>query len=318
MAEYLASIFGTEKDKVNCSFYFKIGACRHGDRCSRIHNKPTFSQTILLQNLYQNPQNIGQTPDGTAIPGVNVVSDEECQEHFDNFFEDVFVELEDKYGEIEEMNVCDNLGDHLVGNVYVKFRKEEDADKSVRDLNNRWFATRPIYAELSPVTDFREACCRQYEMGECTRSGFCNFMHLKPISRDLRRELYGRKNGSRDRDRPERPSRRSRSRSQGERRRRSRSPDRKRRSREGGSERRSRRSRSRDNKKSSKGSRDERERGRDRDRSRSPHERRHREKERERESRRAAGGGGDSNNEHVKLEEASPANSSVAPENGQE
>lgn len=44
MAEYLASIFGTEKDKVNCSFYFKIGACRHGDRCSRLHNKPTFSQ----------------------------------------------------------------------------------------------------------------------------------------------------------------------------------------------------------------------------------------------------------------------------------
>ncbi|KAK1344006.1 hypothetical protein QTO34_014564 [Cnephaeus nilssonii] len=33
MTEYLASIFGTEKDKVNCSFYFKIGACRHGDRC---------------------------------------------------------------------------------------------------------------------------------------------------------------------------------------------------------------------------------------------------------------------------------------------
>ena len=29
-------------------------------------------------------------------------------------------------------------------------------------------------------------------MGECVRSGFCNFMHLKPISRELRRELYGR------------------------------------------------------------------------------------------------------------------------------
>jgi len=25
-----------------------------------------------------------------------------------------------QYGEIEEMNVCDNLGDHLVGNIYVK------------------------------------------------------------------------------------------------------------------------------------------------------------------------------------------------------
>ena len=33
------------------------------------------------------------------------------------------------------------------------------------DLNNRWFGGRPVYAELSPVTDFREACCRQYEMG---------------------------------------------------------------------------------------------------------------------------------------------------------
>lgn len=50
------------------------------------------------------------------------VSDEEMQEHYDNFFEDVFVECEDKYGEIEEMNVCDNLGDHLVGNVYIKVK----------------------------------------------------------------------------------------------------------------------------------------------------------------------------------------------------
>ena len=50
------------------------------------------------------------------------ISDEEMQEHYDLFFEEVFVELEDNYGEIEEMNVCDNLGDHLVGNVYIKVR----------------------------------------------------------------------------------------------------------------------------------------------------------------------------------------------------
>ncbi|XP_027049090.1 splicing factor U2AF 26 kDa subunit-like isoform X1 [Pocillopora damicornis] len=188
MAEYLASIFGTEKDKVNCSFYFKIGACRHGERCSRLHNKPTFSQTILLQNMYQNPQSAAQVADGTS----SAISDVEAQEHYDRFFEDVFLELEEKYGEIEEMNVCDNLGDHLVGNVYVKFRYEEDAEKAVNDLDNRWYNGQPIYAELSPVTDFREACCRQYEMGECSRGGFCNFMHMRPISGILRRELYGR------------------------------------------------------------------------------------------------------------------------------
>ncbi len=36
------------------------------------------------------------------------------------FTQEVFTEMEEKYGEVEEMNVCDNLGDHLVGNVYVK------------------------------------------------------------------------------------------------------------------------------------------------------------------------------------------------------
>jgi len=236
MAEYLASIFGTEKDKVNCSFYFKIGACRHGDRCSRIHNKPTFSQTIVLNNLYINPQNSAKSADGSHLTNV---SDEEMQEHYDNFFEDVFVEAEDKYGEVEEMNVCDNLGDHLVGNVYIKFRREEDAARAVAELNNRWFGGRPIYAELSPVTDFREACCRQYEMGECVRSGFCNFMHLKPISRDLRRELYGRRGaqsglGNHGREKEEdkkgdKKRRRSRSRSR-ERKPRSRSRERRRRS----------------------------------------------------------------------------------------
>lgn len=45
--------------------------------------------------------------------------------------------------------------------VYVKFYNEEDADACAKGLENRWFNGEPIYAELSPVTDFREACCRQ-------------------------------------------------------------------------------------------------------------------------------------------------------------
>uniref|UniRef100_A0A915KXQ7 Splicing factor U2af 38 kDa subunit n=2 Tax=Romanomermis culicivorax TaxID=13658 RepID=A0A915KXQ7_ROMCU len=190
MAEYLASIFGTEKDKVNCSFYFKIGACRHGDKCSRLHNVPTFSQTVLMQNLYPNPKlDINKAKKFLLASGAT--SDAEDQQHFDEFFDEIFTELQEKYGEIEEMNVCDNIGEHMIGNVYVKFKREEDAEKCVNAVNNRWFNGMPIYAELSPVTDFREACCRQYEMGDCGKGGFCNFMHLKPISRELRRKLYG-------------------------------------------------------------------------------------------------------------------------------
>jgi splicing factor U2AF 35 kDa subunit len=197
MADYLASIFGTEKDKVNCSFYFKIGACRHGEKCSKVHNKPTFSQTVLLKNLYLNPLNISHQSQERSI--IDQMSEEELQQHFDDIFEELFIEMESQYGEIEEMNICDNLSEHLAGNTYVKFRYEEDAEKACQFLNNRWFNGKPIYAELSPVTDFHEACCRQYQMGECPRGGFCNFMHLKPISNSLRRKLYSVKYSKRRR-----------------------------------------------------------------------------------------------------------------------
>ncbi|KAI8361276.1 splicing factor U2AF subunit [Mortierella sp. GBAus27b] len=201
MATYLASIYGTEKDKVNCSFYFKIGACRHGDRCSRKHVKPNFSQTILIPNVYHNPSHDANC----------TLSKQEIQEDFDNIYEDFFVELA-KYGEIEEMHVCDNIGDHLVGNIYARFKYEEDAGNAVESLNNRFYAGRPLWAELSPVTDFREACCRQYENSECTRGGLCNFMHLKSADKNLRRELYAsQRNYLRERRREDRQRDRSHS-----------------------------------------------------------------------------------------------------------
>lgn len=44
------------KPAVLCSFYTKIGSCRHGEECSKKHLKPTITKTILLPNLYQNPR----------------------------------------------------------------------------------------------------------------------------------------------------------------------------------------------------------------------------------------------------------------------
>eukprot|EP00245_Coleochaete_scutata_P003117 TRINITY_DN1445_c0_g2_i1.p1 TRINITY_DN1445_c0_g2~~TRINITY_DN1445_c0_g2_i1.p1 ORF type:complete len:341 (+),score=57.06 TRINITY_DN1445_c0_g2_i1:79-1023(+) len=187
MAEHLASIFGTEKDRVNCPFYFKIGVCRHGDRCSRLHNRPTISPTLLLSNMYQRP-------DAGAIPGqdpnMSQMDPRKVQEHFEDFYEDIFEELS-KYGELESLNVCDNLADHMVGNVYVQFREEEEAAAALNALTGRFYAGRPIIVEFSPVTDFREATCRQFEENTCNRGGYCNFMHLRRISRELRKKLFG-------------------------------------------------------------------------------------------------------------------------------
>ena len=42
------------------------------------------------------------------------------QKHFDEVFEQIYIELEDTYGEVDEINVCDNMGEHMIGNCYVK------------------------------------------------------------------------------------------------------------------------------------------------------------------------------------------------------
>jgi len=182
----LASIFGTEKDRVNCPFYFKIGACRHGDRCSRLHNRPTISPTLVLANMYQRPDMITPGVDAQGQP----IDPEKMQKHFEDFYEDIHEELS-KFGEIENLNVCDNLADHMIGNVYVQFREEEQAAAACNALQGRFYSGRPIILEYSPVTDFREATCRQFEENSCNRGGYCNFMHVKQIGRDLRRKLYG-------------------------------------------------------------------------------------------------------------------------------
>ncbi|XP_019453322.1 PREDICTED: splicing factor U2af small subunit B-like isoform X1 [Lupinus angustifolius] len=188
MAEHLASIFGTEKDRVNCPFYFKIGACRHGDRCSRLHTKPTISPTLLLSNMYQRPDMNAPVLDPNQAQSLDP---DKVQDHFEDFYEDLFEELS-KYGEIQSLNICDNLADHMVGNVYVQFKEEDHAANALMNLTGRFYSGRPIIVDFSPVTDFREATCRQYEENVCNRGGYCNFMHLKKISRDLRKRLFGR------------------------------------------------------------------------------------------------------------------------------
>ncbi|KAM1262678.1 hypothetical protein ACFX13_028446 [Malus domestica] len=136
-----------------------------------------------------------QRPDMLTNPGVDpqgqALDPRKIQDNFEDFYEDLFEELS-KYGQIESLDICDNLADHMVGNVYVRFREEEHAQAALQNFTGRFYAGRPIIVDFSPVTDFREATCRQYEENVCNRGGYCNFMHLKKISRELRRRLFGR------------------------------------------------------------------------------------------------------------------------------
>ncbi|WVY91616.1 hypothetical protein V8G54_037130, partial [Vigna mungo] len=91
----------------------------------------------------------------------------------------------------KNLHVCDNLVDHMAGNVYAKFREEEHAANTVRNFTGRFYAGRSIIVDFSLVTNFRGVPCSQYEENTCNHRG-CNFMHLQRINRDLRHQLIGK------------------------------------------------------------------------------------------------------------------------------
>jgi len=185
MAEQLARIFGTEEDRVNCPFYFKIGACRNGDQCNRLHNRPTMSQTLLISHMYPN------TPESLALANDEPWDDDmydRAQQHLEAFYVEVFLELAN-YGEIEDLVVVDNLCDHMIGNVYVKYYHEEDAERALMKLTGRFYSGKLIQAEYTTVSDFREARCRAFHETRCNRGAYCNFMHIKHIPRAIKRRV---------------------------------------------------------------------------------------------------------------------------------
>lgn len=166
-------------DKSVCSFYQKIGACRHGEKCSRRHIRPAQSKTVLLANLYQNPKVDADDQQMLAA---------QTADTFDHFYADVFKRLA-KEGTVDQVVVCENENFHLSGNVYIKFTSTDAANRAVMLLNLEWYAGKPVYCELSPVTSFHEANCRAHDTNSCTRGDHCNFMHVRKPSTELRGRL---------------------------------------------------------------------------------------------------------------------------------
>lgn len=169
------------EDKIICTFYTKIGACRHGEKCSRKHVKPSSSDTILLPNLYQNPKL--NKNDGEEL------NPKQLQEYFDHFYKDIFLRFA-QFGEVHSMVVCENDNNHLNGNVYVKYMTKGAAYDSVMLLNQEWFGGRPVHCELSPVESFHDANCRAYETSSCNRGDHCNFMHIHKPTPQLKSSLF--------------------------------------------------------------------------------------------------------------------------------
>lgn len=176
---------GIDENKL-CSFYTKNGACRYGNQCTKLHLRPKTSLTLLFAHLYKNPPLAVALADGQPIPDEKI---EEVVEHLETWYQEIFLEVS-KFGEIREMHICDNLGDHLIGNIYIKFAREEDAESVKKNISRRYYRDRLVMPEFSPVTDFLEGSCRNFTKGGCKRGGSCNFLHVKVIRRELKRALF--------------------------------------------------------------------------------------------------------------------------------
>ena len=176
MAATFARILGTEKDRLNCPFYFRIGACRHGDRCSRNHLKPHFSATIMIPHMYHPSTALPSIPTTEATASVGYFEHLPDAAEFTDFFEDVLDEVVE-YGRVDDLLIVQNLGDHLHGNTYIRFHSEDDAAAALKAVQGRYYNGHLLQPEFSPVSDFSEAVCGMFRAGFCERGESVLMLH---------------------------------------------------------------------------------------------------------------------------------------------
>ncbi|XP_030497115.2 zinc finger CCCH domain-containing protein 5 [Cannabis sativa] len=165
--------FGTELDKAHCPFHLKTGACRFGQRCSRVHFYPDKSCTLLIKNMYSGPGLAWEQDEGLEY------TDEEVERCYEEFYEDVHTEFL-KFGEIVNFKVCRNGSSHLRGNVYVHFKSLDSAVLAHHFVNGRYFAGKQVGCEFVNLTRWKVAICGEYMKSRfktCSRGTACNFIH---------------------------------------------------------------------------------------------------------------------------------------------
>ncbi|KAM8975194.1 U2 small nuclear ribonucleoprotein auxiliary factor 35 kDa subunit-related protein 2 isoform 2-T2 [Pelodytes ibericus] len=169
--------YGTEKDRANCPFYLKTGACRFGERCSRKHVYPSSSQTLLIRGMFVTYGMEQCRRDDYDTDASLEYGEEEIYQQFMDFYADVVPEFKN-VGKVVQFKVSCNFEPHLRGNVYVQYQTEEECLQAFSQFNGRWYASRQLQCEFSPVTRWKTAICGLFERQKCPRGKHCNFLHV--------------------------------------------------------------------------------------------------------------------------------------------
>lgn len=170
----IQSIERPETDSRNCPFYMKVGCCRYGEACSKFHPTPETSHTLLFKNMYSWPGLVGQSDEDNDMD--IQFNEDDILTHFLEFWTDIVPEFE-KFGEVQNLRICRNVVQHLRGNVYVSYKKSDDAEKAC-NMTGRFYEGKQIFGEYCPVMDWSKALCGMYSRNECERGDNCNFLHV--------------------------------------------------------------------------------------------------------------------------------------------
>lgn len=166
-----------ERSRASCPFYSKTGACRFGNRCSRKHDFPTSSPTLLVKSMFTTFGMEQCRRDDYDSDASLEYSEEETYQQFLDFYHDVLPEFKN-VGKVIQFKVSCNLEPHLRGNVYVQYQSEEECQAALSLFNGRWYAGRQLQCEFCPVTRWKIAICGLFEMQKCPKGKHCNFLHV--------------------------------------------------------------------------------------------------------------------------------------------
>ncbi|XP_021482369.1 U2 small nuclear ribonucleoprotein auxiliary factor 35 kDa subunit-related protein 1-like [Meriones unguiculatus] len=182
-----------ERYRASCPFYRKTGACRFGSRCSRKHDFPASSPTLLVKSMFTTFGMEQCRRDDYDSDANLEYSEEETYQQFLDFYHDVLPEFK-SVGKVVQFKVSCNLEPHLRGNVYIQYQSEEECQAALSLFNGRWYAGRQLQCEFCPVTRWKVAICGLFEMQKCPKGKHCNFLHVfrDPNNefREANRDIY--------------------------------------------------------------------------------------------------------------------------------
>uniref|UniRef100_A0AAY4C783 C3H1-type domain-containing protein n=1 Tax=Denticeps clupeoides TaxID=299321 RepID=A0AAY4C783_9TELE len=163
--------FGTEKDRANCPFFLKTGACRFGDRCSRKHDHPASSGTLMIRGMFVNFGMEQSRRDDYDTDASLEYSEDEVYQQFLEFYDDVLPEFK-SVGKVLQFKVSCNFEPHLRGNVYVQYSTPETLRTSALGLSTARRKAGRLQYVVSEVHPFF------FGLNKCPKGKHCNFLHV--------------------------------------------------------------------------------------------------------------------------------------------